>query len=88
MFQQAHITWQNQAMLSLSLASIGTSSFDLSWLDGLPASDDPKLFDCMFVAYSFSNTRVTIAEVLEGQGRYKEAIRCMLSLILIFIPVH
>ena len=65
-------------MLSLSLASMGTSSFDLSWLDGLPASDDPKLLDCMITHANFTNTRVTIAEVLEGQGRYKEAIRCML----------
>jgi hypothetical protein len=85
---KSHIIWQNQAMLSLSLASTGTSSFDLSWLDGLPASDDPKLFDGFCAHASFSNTRVTIAEVLEWQGQYKEAIRCMLSLILVLIPVH
>ena len=77
-----------QAVLSLSLASMGTSSFDLSWLDDLPASDDPKLFDCHATGYSFANTRVTIAEVLEWQGRHKEAIRCMLSLIFILILVH
>jgi hypothetical protein len=88
MLLKAQIVWQNQAMLSLSLASTGTSSFDLSWLDGLPASDDPKLFDCMAAGWSFANTRVTIAEVLEWQGRHKEAIRCMLSRILILIPVH
>jgi hypothetical protein len=88
MFLKAHIIWHNQAMLSLSLASTGTSSFDLSWLDGLPASDDPKLLDCMAAAFSFTNMRVAIAEVLEGQGRHKEAIRCMLSPILILIPVH
>ena len=82
------IIWQNQAMLSLSLASTGTSNFDLSWLDGLPASDDPKLFDVMAAGHSFSNTRVTIAEVLEWQGRHKEAIRCMLSPILVLICVH
>jgi hypothetical protein len=87
-FLKAHIIWQNQAMLSLSLASMNTSSFDLSWLDGLPASDDPKLFDGFVAAYSFANTRVTIAEVLEGQGRYKEAIRCMRPSIRILIPVH
>ena len=75
-------------MLSLSLASTGTSSFDLSWLDGLPASNDPKLFDSMAAHISFANTRVTIAEVLEWQGRHTEAIRCMLSLILILILVH
>jgi hypothetical protein len=85
---KARIIWQNQAMLSLSLASTGTSSFDLSWLDGLPASNDSKLFDGYVAAYSFANTRVIIAEVLEWQGRYKEAIRCMLSLILILILVH
>jgi hypothetical protein len=85
---KSHVIWQNQAMLSLSLASTGTSSFDLSWLDGLPASDDPKLFDGFTAFHSFANTRVTIAEVLEWQGWYKEAIRCMLSLILILIPVH
>jgi hypothetical protein len=88
MFLKAHIVWQNQAMLSLSLASTGTSSFDLSWLDGLPASDDPKLFDCFAAHISFSNTRVAIAEVLEWQGRHKEAIRCMLSPILVLICVH
>ena len=88
MFLKANIIWQNQAMLSLSLASMGTSSFDLSWLDGLPASDGPKLFDRFTSAFSFANTRVTIAEVLEWQGRHKEAIRCMLSLLLLLIPVH
>jgi hypothetical protein len=88
MFLKATIIWQNQAMLSLSLASTGTSNFDLSWLDGLPASDDTKLFECMAARISFTNTRVTIAEVLEGQGRHKEAIRCMLSPILVLIPVH
>ena len=85
---KSHTIWTNQAMLSLSLASTGTSSFDLSWLDGLPASDDPKLFDGDAATFSFANTRVMIAEVLEWQGRHKEAIRCMLSLILILILVH
>jgi hypothetical protein len=88
MYLKANIIRQNQAMLSLSLGSTGTSSFDLSWLDGLPASDDLKLFDGYTAAFSFANTRVMIAEVLEWQGRYKEAIRCILSLILLFIPVH
>ena len=88
MMLKANIIWHNQAMLSLSLASTGTSSFDLSWLDGLPASDDPELFDCFAAHCSFANTRVAIAEVLEWQGRYKEAIRCMLSLILVLIPAH
>jgi hypothetical protein len=85
---KSHIIWQNQAMLSLSLASMGTSSFDLSWLDGLPVSNDPKLFDCYTAAHSFANTRVTIAEVLEWKGQYKEAIRCMLSPTHILILVH
>jgi hypothetical protein len=88
MFLNANIIWQNQAMLSLSLASTGTSSVDLSWLDGLPTSNDPKLFDSMAAHTSFTNTRVAIAEVFEWQGRHKEAIRCMLSLILICIPAH
>jgi hypothetical protein len=88
LFLKANIIWRNQAMLSLSLASMGTSSFDLSWLDGLPASDDSELFDCFVAHISFANTRVAIAEVLEWQGRYKEAIRCMLLPILILIPVH
>jgi hypothetical protein len=85
---KANIIWQNQAVLSLSLASTGTSSFDLTWLDGLPASDDPRLFDGSAAHTCFSNTRVTIAEVLEWQGRHKEAIRCMVSLILRLIHVH
>jgi hypothetical protein len=88
MLLKTTIIWKNQAVLSLSLASMGTSSFDLSWLDGLPASDAPKLCDCLSAVYSFSNTRVTIAEVLEWQGRYKEASRYMLSPILVLICVH
>jgi hypothetical protein len=82
MFLKAYIIWNNQAMLSLSLASMGTRNFDLSWLDGLPASDDPKLFDAYNAGFSFANARVVIAEVLEWQGRRKEAIRCMHSFIL------
>jgi hypothetical protein len=87
-FLKPTIIWHNQAMLSLSLVSMGSSSFDLSWIDSLPASDDSKLFDCTAAHISFANTRVMIAEVLEWQGRHKEAIRCMLSPILILIPVH
>jgi hypothetical protein len=65
-----------QAVLSLSLASMGNGNFDLSWLDDLPAADDPKLHDGMVGGYTFANVRVLIAEVLEWQGRHKEAIRC------------
>jgi hypothetical protein len=63
-----------QAKLSLSLASMGSSNFDLSWLDSLPAPDDPKMADC-HAHMRFTNLRVLIAEVLEWQGRFKEAIR-------------
>jgi hypothetical protein len=65
-----------QAVLSLSLASMGNCNFDVSWLDDLPAADDPKLHCSVSAVYSFANTRVLIAEVLEWQGRHKEAIRC------------
>jgi hypothetical protein len=65
-----------QAVLSLSMASMGNCSFDLSWLDDLPAADDPKLHCSMTAGYTFVNARVLIAEVLEWQGRHKEAIRC------------
>jgi hypothetical protein len=85
LFLKANVIWQNQAMLSLSLGSTGISSFDLSWLDGLPDSDDPKLFDGFAAAWNFGTTRVMIAEVFEWQGRYKEAIRCILLLILILV---
>jgi hypothetical protein len=68
----------NQATLSLSLASMGASNFDLSWLDSLPAPDDSTLHDGN--AYMrFTNLRVLIAEVLEWQGRHKEAIRYTIS---------
>jgi hypothetical protein len=66
-----------QATLSLSLACTGTSNFDLSWLDGLPAANDSKLHDGIIGVYTFVNPRVVIAEVFEWQGRYKEAIRCV-----------
>ena len=64
-----------QAILSLCLASKGTSNFDLTWLDNLPAANDSKLHDGMFSFFSMLNARVLIAEVLEWQGRHKEAIR-------------
>jgi hypothetical protein len=64
-----------QAILSLCLASTGISNFDLTWLDNLPAADDSKLHDSMMTCYTIRNTRVLIAEVLEWQGRHKEAIR-------------
>jgi hypothetical protein len=65
-----------QAILSLCLASVGSSNFDLTWLDNLPAADDSKLHDGVVAGHSFANVRVLIAEVLEWQGRHKEAIRC------------
>jgi hypothetical protein len=64
-----------QAILSLSLASMNNSDFDLSWLDSLPSADDSKLHDCLGGVQSFANTRVMIAEVLEWQGRHEEAVR-------------
>jgi hypothetical protein len=68
-----------QATLSLSLASTGTTNSNLSWLDNLPSADDPKLHDGMLIAPGFANARTLIAEVLEWQGRHKEAIRCASS---------
>jgi hypothetical protein len=64
-----------QAILSLSLASMSNSDFDLSWLDSLPSADDSKLHDCTAGAMRFANTRVMTAEVLEWQGRHEEAVR-------------
>jgi hypothetical protein len=64
-----------QAIVSLCLASTGTSNFDLTWLDNMPAADDSKLHDGLLACYSILNTRVLIAEVLEWQGWHKEAIR-------------
>jgi hypothetical protein len=75
MFPKPYSIAAVQAVLSLSLASMGNCNFDLSWLDDLPAADDPKLHCCMIGVFTFTNTRVLIAEVLEWQGRYKEAIR-------------
>jgi hypothetical protein len=64
-----------QGILSLCLASTGTSNIDLTWLDNMPAADDSKLHDGMNSIFSLLNARVLIAEVLEWQGRHKEAIR-------------
>ena len=55
---------------------MGNCNFDLSWLDDLPAADDPKLHCGGTAAYGLTNARVQIAEVLEWRGRHKEAIRC------------
>ena len=82
MYLKSHIIIKNQATLSLSLASMGRSNFDLSWLDHLPASDDPKLFDGVCSSLIFANLRVLIAEVLEWQGQHKKAIRCAHQLSL------
>jgi hypothetical protein len=77
LYLKSNIVSTIQAVLSLSLASMGASNFDLSWLDSLPAPDDPKMHDSVNTIMSFVNLRVLIAEVLEGQGRHKEAIRCV-----------
>jgi hypothetical protein len=74
-FLKSYIVSLIQATLSLSLASMGASNFDLSWLDTLPAPDDPTLH-CGYVYMRFTNLRVLIAEVLEWQGRFKQATRC------------
>jgi hypothetical protein len=74
MFLKPTIIATVQAMLSLSLASMGNCNFGLSWLDDLPAADDPKLHCSMTAGYTFANARVLVAEVLEWQGRHKEAI--------------
>ena len=76
MFLKLTVIATVQAVLSLSLASVGNCNFDLSWLDDLPAADDPKLHDGIVAVYAFANARVLIAEVLEWQGRHKEAVRC------------
>jgi hypothetical protein len=77
MLLKSDIVSSIQAVLSLSLVSMGASNFDLSWLDGLPAPNDPTLHDSLAPVFRFVNLRVLIAEVLEGQGRHKEAIRCV-----------
>jgi hypothetical protein len=64
-----------QAVLSLSLASMGKNNFDLSWLESLPPADDPTQHDSMSAGLGNMNMRVIFAEVLEWQGRHKEAIR-------------
>jgi hypothetical protein len=75
MFLKSGTVSNLQAIVSLCLASTGTSNFDLTWLDSLPAADDSKLHDSCAACYSMLNTRMLIAEVLEWQGRHKEAIR-------------
>jgi hypothetical protein len=73
-----------QALLSLSLASTGTTNSNLSWLDNLPSADNPKLHDCFLIAAGgFASTLTLIAEVFEWQGRHKEAIRCASSQTLL-----
>jgi hypothetical protein len=85
-----------QAVLSLSLASAGTTNFNLSWLDDLPSAGGPqssvlnKLHNATarlrsLMSSRMANTRPLIPEVLERQGRYKEAIRCENSPVLSLI---
>jgi hypothetical protein len=78
-YLKSYIVSTNQATLSLSLASISASNFDLSWLDSLPAPDDPTLHNGASLMGAFTNLRVLIAEVLEWQGRFKQAIRYTIS---------
>jgi hypothetical protein len=63
---------------------VGAINFDLSWLDGLPAAGDSKLHDGGMAISSLVNPRVLIAEVLEWQGRHKEAIRCAMLFMLTY----
>jgi hypothetical protein len=84
MWLKSTIILNVQATLSLSLASTGNSNFDRSWLENLPAADDPKMLDSACACMSFTNFRVVIAEVLEWQGRHMEAIRCVHS----YTPLH
>jgi hypothetical protein len=79
LFLKSEIISHLQAVVSICLASTGQSSIDLIWLDDLPAPDDPKLHNSWSTSFRFANTRVLIAEVLELQGRYKEAVRCVSS---------
>jgi hypothetical protein len=83
MFLKPTVITTLQAILSLCLASGGSSNFDLTWLDNLPAADDSKLHDGVIGCWSFANPRVLIAEVLEWQGRHKEAIRCRTHMFLL-----
>jgi hypothetical protein len=76
-----------QAILSLALASMRNSDFDLSWLDSLPSADDPKLHGTVTGATTFANTRVVIAEVLEWQGRHEEAVRFVSCFIYTSSPL-
>jgi hypothetical protein len=57
-----------QATLSLSLASMGASNFDLSWLKSLLAPDDSALHDgCTILR--FTNLRVLIARMARAVQR-------------------
>jgi hypothetical protein len=76
LFLKSGIISYLQAIVSICLASTGKSNIDLTWLDNLPAPDDPALHDGFLSCFRLMNTRVLIAEVLESQGRYKEALRC------------
>ena len=68
---------------------MGNCNFDVSWLDDQPAADDPKLHEGGTSVYTFANARVLIAEVLEWQGRHKEAIRCEnINLLFVHASAH
>ena len=51
-----------------------TASVDLSYLDELPRKDDSTLHDVNMTQISYASARVMVAEVLEQQKRWAEAI--------------
>jgi hypothetical protein len=53
MFLKPTVITSLQAMLSLCLASVDNSNFDLTWLDTLPAANDSKLHGSMRSGGSF-----------------------------------
>ena len=60
---------------NLALASTGSGSrVDMGFLDSLPPADDSLMLDLAGHAMSSGLLRVLIAEILEQEGRWSEAV--------------
>eukprot|EP00935_MAST-01C_sp_MAST-1C-sp1_P000662 g662.t1 len=59
----------------LALASAGPGSrVDMGFLDDLPPADDRRMVDCAGQVVSMGSLRVVIAEIMEHEGRTKDAV--------------
>ncbi len=62
------------SLLSISLSGAGTADASMDWLDALPTPTSTELLCCHFCQVRHTTTRTHIAEVLEQQQSFEDAL--------------